>query len=77
MKPLNRQFREIKIPANTIFLPDREIKDSRNVPRKFSRIVSPAKIKNNKVVVGASRFADKCAMNKATDKVRGRTSPPA
>ena len=33
MKPLNRQFREIKFPANTIFLRDREIKDSRNVPR--------------------------------------------
>jgi len=29
------------------------------------------------IVAGASRFADKCAMDKATEKVRGRTSPPA
>ena len=50
IKSLNRQFREIKFPANTIFLRDREIKDSRNVPRKFSRNLSPAKIKENKVV---------------------------
>ena len=46
---LNRQFREIKFPANTVFLRDREIKDSRNVPRKLSRNLSPAKIKKNKV----------------------------
>ena len=46
---LNRQFREIKFPGNTIFPRDREIKDSRNVPRKFSRNLSPAKIKENKV----------------------------
>ena len=45
---LNRQFREIKFPANTVFLRDREIKDSRNVPRKLSRNLSPAKIKENK-----------------------------
>ena len=50
IKSLNRQFREIKSPANTIFLRDREIKDSRNVPRKFSQNLSPAKIKENKVV---------------------------
>ena len=50
IKSLNRQFREIKSPANTIFLRDREIKDSRNVPRKFSRNLSPAKIKENTVV---------------------------
>ena len=49
MKSFNRQFREIKFPANTIFLRHREIKDSRNVPRKFSRNLSPAKIKENKV----------------------------
>ena len=49
MKSLYRQFREIKFPANTIFLRDREIKDSRNVPRKFSRNLSPAKIEGNKV----------------------------
>ena len=49
IKSLNRQFREIKSPANTIFLCDREIKDSRNVARKFSRNLSPAKIKENKV----------------------------
>ena len=48
-KALNRQFREIKFPANTIFLRDREIKHSRNVLRKFSRNLSPAKIKENKV----------------------------
>ena len=30
---------------------DREIKDSRNVPRKFSRNLSPAKIKENKVFI--------------------------
>ena len=42
IKSLNRQFREIKSPANTIFLRDREIKDSRNL--------SPAKTKENKVV---------------------------
>ena len=47
-EPFNRQFREIKFHANTIFLRDREIKDSRNVPRKFSRNLSPAKIKENK-----------------------------
>ena len=47
--PLDRHFREIKFPANTVFLRDREIKDSRNVPRKFSRNLSPAKIKENKV----------------------------
>ena len=35
--------------TNTIFLRDREIKDSRNVARKFSRNLSPAKIKENKV----------------------------
>ena len=51
IKSLNRQFREIKFPANTIFLRDREIKDSRNVPRKFSQNLSPAKIKENKVFV--------------------------
>ena len=50
IKSLNRQFREIKFPANTIFLRDREIKDSRNVPRKFSRNLTPAKIKENKVI---------------------------
>ena len=50
-KSLNRQFREIKFPANTIFLHDREIKDWRNVPRNFSRNLSPAKIKENKVFV--------------------------
>ena len=50
IKSLNRQFREIKFAANTIFLRDREIKDSRNVPRKFSRNLSPAKIKENKVL---------------------------
>ena len=50
MKSLNRQFREIKFPANTIFLRDREIKDLRNLPRKFSRNLSPAKIKENKVI---------------------------
>jgi len=60
-----------------MFLRDREIKDSRNVLRKFSRNLTPAKIKDNKEVAGASRFADKCAMKKATDKVGGRTSPPA
>ena len=49
IKSLNLQFREIKFPAYTIFLRDREIKDSRNVPRKFSRNLSPAKIKENKV----------------------------
>ena len=49
IKSLNRQFREIKSPANTIFLRDCEIKDSRNVPRKFSRNLSLAKIKENKV----------------------------
>ena len=46
---LNRQFREIKFPANTVFLHDREIKDSRNVLRKFSRNLSPMKLKENKV----------------------------
>ena len=49
-KALDRQFREIKFPANTIFLCDCEIKDSRNVPRKFSRNLSAAKIKENRVV---------------------------
>ena len=49
IKSLNRQFREIKFPANTIFLRYREIKDSWNVPRKFSQNLSPAKIKENKV----------------------------
>ena len=49
IKSLNRQFREIKFPANTIFLRDREIKDARNVPRKFSRNLSPAKIKENNI----------------------------
>ena len=42
-------FANRKFPANTIFLRDREIKDSRNVLRKFSRNLSPAKIKENKV----------------------------
>ena len=55
MKSLNRQFREIKFPANTIFFRDCEIKDSRNVPRKFSRNLSPAKIKENKVLKTLSR----------------------
>ena len=50
IKSLNCQFREIKFPANTIFLRDREIKDSRNVPRKFSRNLIPAKMKENKVL---------------------------
>ena len=45
IKSLNRQFGEIKFPANKIFLRDREIKDLRNVPQKFSRNLSPAKIK--------------------------------
>ena len=45
---MNRQFREIKFPANTIFLRDREIKDLRNVLRKVSRNLRPAKIKENK-----------------------------
>ena len=44
---------------------------------KFSLNLSPAKIKDNQEVAGASRFADKCAMNKATDKVGSRTSPLA
>ena len=35
--------------ANTIFLHDGAIKDSRNVRRKFSLNLSPAKIKENKV----------------------------
>ena len=39
-----------KFLENTIFLRDREIKDSRNVLRKFSRNLSSAKIKENKVV---------------------------
>ena len=47
---LNRQFCEIKFPANKIFLRDHEIKDSQNVPRKFSQNLSPAKIKENKVI---------------------------
>ena len=46
----NRQFREIKFPANAVFLRDREIKNSQSVPRKFSRNLSPAKIKENKVL---------------------------
>ena len=52
--PLNRQFHEITFPANTVFLRDREIKDSRNVPRKCLRNLSPAKIKENKVCQGTS-----------------------
>ena len=55
IKSLNRLFREIKFPANTIFLRDREIKDSRNAPRKFSRNLSPAKIKENKVFSGPAQ----------------------
>ena len=57
IKSLNRQFREIKFPANTIFLRNREIKDSRNVPRKFSRNLSPAKIKENKVYCVSFNFS--------------------
>ena len=49
IKSLNRLFHDIKFPANAIFLCDPEIKDSWNVPRKFSRHLSPAKIKENKV----------------------------
>ena len=33
--PLNRQFREIKFPANTVFLPDREIKRLTKCAAKF------------------------------------------
>ena len=40
---------KIKFPEKTIFPRDREIKDLRNVPRKFSQNLSPAKIKENKV----------------------------
>ena len=61
IKSLNRQFREIKFPANTIFLRDREIKDSRNVPRKFSRNLSPAKIKENKVTPSAKQRRNPCS----------------
>ena len=43
----------------TIFLRDREIKNSRNVLRKFSRNLSHAKIKENKVVsLSVSHVAD-------------------
>ena len=41
---------------------------------QFSRNLSPTKIQDNKEVAGASRFADKCAMNKTTEKMGGRTS---
>ena len=54
---LNRQFCEIKFHPNTIFLRDREIKDSRNVLRKFSRNLSPAKIKENKVRLNRARIS--------------------
>ena len=54
IKSLNRQFREIKFRANTIFLRNREIKDSRKL--------SPAKIKENKVcallIIHASTLDD-------------------
>ena len=41
------------------------------MPGKIFSKSKYAKIKNNKEVAGASRFADKCAMNKETDKVGG------
>ena len=64
IKSLNRQFREIKFHANTIFLRDREIKDSRNATRKFSRNLCPAEIKENKV-----SFTADCHMpNRKEDK---------
>ena len=76
MKSFNRQFREIKFPANTIFLRHREIKDSRNVPRKFSRNLSPAKIKENKVFTFYIVFDD-LFLNRFSRHVLATTGDPS